>query len=131
MNNAKIIIVDDDADFASAVRAILESKNYTVITASDAAEGMEKIRTEKPDLAILDVMMATWQDGFEMSRELKNNPELKKMPILMLTGARDKTGIDFKSAAGDPVWLPVDGFLDKPVEPEQLLSKIKELLCKA
>jgi CheY-like chemotaxis protein len=66
-----------------------------------------------------------------MSRELKNNPEFKNMPILMLTGAKDKTGIDFKSTAGDPDWLPVDGFLDKPVEPEQLLSKIKELLCKA
>jgi len=131
MNNAKILIVDDDADFASAIRAILESENYTVITASDRAEGMEKIRTEKPNLAILDVMMKTWQDGFEMSRELKNNPEFKNMPILMLTGAKDKTGIDFKSTAGDPDWLPVDGFLDKPVEPEQLLSKIKELLCKA
>jgi CheY-like chemotaxis protein len=131
MNNAKILIVDDDADFASAIRAILESENYTVIMASDAVEGMEKIRTEKPDLAILDVMMTTWQDGFEMSRELKNNPEFKNMPILMLTGAKDKTGIDFKSTAGDPDWLPVDGFLDKPVEPEQLLSKIKELLCKA
>ena len=131
MDNAKILIVDDDPDFASAVRTILESKHYTVITASDAAEGMEKIRTEKPNLAILDVMMNTWQDGFEMSRELKNNPEFKNMPILMLTGAQGKTGIDFKSAAGDPDWLPVDGFLDKPVEPEQLLSKIKELLCKA
>jgi hypothetical protein len=53
------------------------------------------------------------------------------MPILMLTGAKNKTGIDFKSTVGDPDWLPVDGFLDKPVEPEQLLSKIKELLCKA
>lgn len=131
MNNAKILIVDDDADFASAIRAILESENYTVIMASDAVEGMEKIRTEKPNLAILDVMMKTWQDGFEMSRELKNNPEFKNMPILMLTGAKDKTGIDFKSTAGDPDWLPVDGFLDKPVEPGQLLSKIKELLCKA
>ena len=131
VKRTKILIVDDDADFASAIRAILESENYTVITASDTAEGMEKIRTEKPDLAILDVMMNTWQDGFDMSRELKNNPEFKNMPILMLTGAKDKTGIDFKSAVGDPDWLPVDGFLDKPVEPEQLLSKIKELLCKA
>jgi hypothetical protein len=53
------------------------------------------------------------------------------MPILMLTGVKNKTGIDFKSTVGDPVWLPADGFLDKPVEPHQLLSKIKELLNKA
>jgi CheY-like chemotaxis protein len=131
MNNAKILIVDDDVDFASAIRAILESENYAVVTASGTAEGMEKIRTEKPDLAILDVMMTTWQDGFEMSRELKNNPEFKKIPILMLTGAKGKTGIDFKSAVGDPDWLPVEGFLDKPVEPEQLLSKVRELLHRA
>jgi CheY-like chemotaxis protein len=128
MQGGKILIVDDDSDFVSAVKAILESENYMVVTAADRAEGMEKIRTERPNLAILDVMMATWQDGFEMARDLKNDPKLKTIPILMMTGVKDKTGIDFKSTAGDLVWLPVDGFLDKPVEPEQLLSKIKELL---
>lgn len=127
MQNATILIVDDDADFVNAVKIILENENYTVITAASRTEGMEKIRAEKPNLTILDVMITTWQDGFEMARELKQDPELKKMPILMLTGVKNKTGIDFKSTAGDPVWLPVDGFLDKPVEPERLLSKIKEL----
>jgi CheY-like chemotaxis protein len=73
-------------------------------------------------------MMSTWQDGFEMSRELKKDPELKSMPILMLTGIKDKTGIDFKSAAGDPTWCPVDGFLEKPVEPNTLLSEVERLL---
>jgi CheY-like chemotaxis protein len=131
MKGGKILIVDDDADFASAIQAILENANYTVITASDRTEGMEKIRTNKPDLVILDVMMNAWQDGFEMSRELRSDPAFQKMPILMLTGAKNKTGIDFKSTAGDPVWLPVDGFLDKPVEPDQLLKKIRELLQKA
>lgn len=128
MQNATILIVDDDADFVNAVKVILENENYTVITAASRTEGMEKIRTEEPNLVILDVMISTWQDGFEMARELKQDPKLKKMPILMLTGVKNKTGIDFKSTAGDPVWLPVDGFLDKPVEPEQLLSKIKELM---
>jgi CheY-like chemotaxis protein len=91
---------------------------------------MEKIRTEKPDLAILDVMMSSWQDGFDMSRELKKDPEFKNMPILMMTGVKDKTGIDFKSSAGDPTWLPVDGFLDKPVEPDTLLAEVEKLLQK-
>ncbi len=130
MENAKILIVDDDPDITKVLQTILESEQYTVITAADRTEGMEKIRINKPDLVILDVMMATSQDGFEMSRELKENPECKDIPILMLTAVKDKFGIDFKSSAGDPVWLPVDEFLDKPAVPRVLLTKVKKLLSK-
>ena len=130
MENAKIIVVDDDQDIRDSLKAILESRQYTVITAADRKEGMEKIKAEKPDLIILDVMMTAWQDGFEMSRELKKDPEFKNMPILMLTGIKDKTGIDFKSAAGDPTWCPVDGFLEKPVDPNILLAEVEKLLSK-
>ncbi len=130
MGKAKILIADDDQDIRDSLQAILEGQQYTVLTAADKTEGMEKIKTEKPDLAILDVMMTTWQDGFEMSRELKKDPQFKDMPILMLTGIKDQTGIDFKSAAGDPTWCPVDGFLDKPVEPNILLAEIEKLLSK-
>jgi len=128
MENAKILIVDDDPDLTKALKATLESKNYIVITASNGSEGMDKINTDKPDLLILDVMMATAEDGFEMARELKNDPQFKKMPILMLTAIKGRTGIDFKSSAGDRDWLPVDSFLDKPVEPQVLLAEIKRLL---
>ena len=128
MGNAKIIVVDDYQEIRDSLQAILEGRQYTVITAADRAEGMEKIKTEKPDLAILDVMMSTWQDGFEMSRELKKDPDFKDMPILMLTGVKDKTGIDFKSTAGDPTWCPVEGFLNKPVEPDVLVAEIEKLL---
>ena len=128
MAEAKIIVVDDDRDILDSLQAILEARQYTVITAADKAEGMEKIKTEKPDLAILDVMMSTWNDGFEMSRELKKDPQFKNMPILMLTGVKQKTGIDFKSTAGDPTWCPVDSFLEKPVEPEILIEEVRKLL---
>jgi len=128
MANAKIMIVDDDPDYINVVKTILEREQYTVVTAGDKTEGMEKIRTEKPDLAILDVMMNAWQDGFEMSRQLKKDPQLKNMPVLMLTAVENRTGIGFKSTAGDPTWLPVDVFLDKPVEPDVLLSEVKKLL---
>ena len=130
MEKAKIIVVDDDRDIRDSLQVILESWQYTVLTAADRTEGMEKIETEKPDLAILDVMMSTWEDGFEMARELKNDPQFKNMPILMLTGVKDKTGIDFKSTAGDPTWCPVEGFLDKPVEPDTLVAEIEKLLSK-
>ena len=128
MENTKIVIVDDDPDLTKALQATLESEQYIVVAAADRIEGMEKIRTEKPDLAILDAMMATWQDGFEMARELKRDADFKDMPILMLTGVKGKTGINFKSTAGDPAWCPVDGFLDKPVEPDVLLAEVRKLL---
>ena len=131
MGNAKILIVDDDLDLTKALKVTLESENYSVFTASDPIEGMEKVKAEQPDLIILDVMMSTWQDGFEMARELKKDSQvIKNMPILMLTGVKGKTGIDFKSTAGDPTWCPVDGFLDKPVEPDILLAEVEKLLQK-
>jgi len=128
MGKAKILVADDDQDIRDSLQIILENQQYTVITAADKTEGMEKIKSEKPDLAILDVMMTTWQDGFEMSRELKKDPNFKDMPILMLTGVKEQTGIDFKSTAGDPAWCPVDGYLDKPVEPDILLAEVERLL---
>ncbi len=130
MENAKILVVDDDLDFTKAIKVVLESEQYSVVTAANRTEGMEKIRIDKPDLVMLDVMMSTWQDGFEMSRELKKDPRCKDIPILILTAVKGRTGIGFKSTAGDPVWLPVDGFLDKPVEPQILLAEVEKLLSK-
>ena len=129
MGNAKILIVDDDVDLTEALKVTFESENYSVVTASDRMEGMEKVKTEQPDLIILDVMMSACEDGFEMARELKQDSQASKnTPILMLTGVKDKTGIEFKSTAGDPTWCPVDGFLDKPVESDELLSEVAKLL---
>ncbi|MFC1677522.1 response regulator transcription factor [Planctomycetota bacterium] len=131
MANEKILIVDDDLDLTKALKVVLESENYSVSTASNREEGLEKIKTDPPDMVILDVMMSTWQDGFEMARELKKDAKLaEKMSILMFTGISDKTGMEFKSTAGDPDWCPVDGFLDKPVEPDVLLAEVRKILQK-
>ena len=128
MEKAKILIADDDPDFRESLQALLESQQYTVVTAVDKTDGMEKIKAEKPDLAILDLMMSTWEDGFEMSRELKKDPQFKDMPILMLTGIKNETGVDFKVTAGDPAWCPVDTYLEKPIEPDILLAEVAKLL---
>jgi CheY-like chemotaxis protein len=128
MEKLKILIVDDDPDLTEVLKVILTKANYTVLTASNKKVGMEQVKAEKPSLIVLDVMMSTWQDGFEMSRELKNDPEFKHIPILILTSITEKTGVEFESSAGDQTWLPVDGFLSKPVEPEILLSEIEKLL---
>ena len=71
------MVVDDDQDIRESLQAILENQQYTAITAANKAEGMEKIKTERPDLIILDLMMTTWQDGFEMARELKKDPQFR------------------------------------------------------
>ncbi len=130
MKSSKILIVDDDVDHTKSIQVMLESENYSVVTACDRNEGMEKIKQEKPDLIILDVMMSTWHDGFEMYTELKKDARFKEMPILMLTGVKERTGLGFKSTAGDPEWLPVDGFLDKPVELSNLLVEVKNILSR-
>ncbi len=131
MTNANILIIDDDLDLIKALKVMLESENYSVTIASDRTEGMEKAKAERLNLVILDVMMSNWNDGFEMARELKNDSQFtKNTPILMLTGVKNKTGIDFKSTADDSSFCPVDGFLDKPVESEVLLAEVRKLLQK-
>ena len=129
MANSSILIIDDDQDLTSALQTVLESSQYSVRVAGNPDEGMVKLNAEKPDLIILDVMMTTWQDGFDMARKLKKDDEFKAIPILMLTGVEDKTGMDFKSDAGDKDWLPVETFLQKPVEPATLLAEVKKLLA--
>jgi CheY-like chemotaxis protein len=128
MANEKIVIVDDDQDIRDSVQVILESRGYTVVGAADKETGIAVVKAEKPDLIILDVMMESYSDGFELARAIKEDAEFKDTPIVMMTGAQEKTGIDFKSAAGDSTWLPVNGFLDKPVEPNTLLEEIAKHL---
>ena len=131
MANVKVLIVDDDLVLTNAIKVILENENYSVVTASNRMEGMEKAKAELPDLIILDVMMSTWKDGFVMAKELKKDSQvLKDIPILIMTGVKNVTGVDFKHMAGDPTWCPVDGFLDKPVESKVLLAEIRKLLRK-
>ena len=81
----KILIVDDDIDVITAVEAILKKEGYEVIFANDKIEGVKKAWAEKPDLAILDVMMTTHFEGFELAKELTENPEFKNMPVMMQT----------------------------------------------
>lgn len=131
MAQGRILIIDDDPDITEAMTVVLENKGYEVQSALDSAEGMERLKQAKPDLIVLDVMMKTSQEGFELSRTLKHNPDYQSIPILMLTAVKQKTGLDFKAEAGDDSWLPVEEFLDKPVKPDVLLEKVENLLQKS
>jgi DNA-binding response OmpR family regulator len=122
---AKILIVDDDPDVVDAVQLFLEKEGYEVATASSRAEGMQKIQESAPDLLLLDCMMESADDGMVMARELRSQGFTA--PILMLSSIGITLGQDFDK---DEEVLPVDEFLEKPIEPGVLLSKVGEALSK-
>lgn len=126
----KILIVDDDRDIVESMKVVLESKQHQVTIAASGKEGLEKVKAQKPDLIILDIMMETGDKGFDVCRELKKDKNYKDIPILMLTAIKERMGLDFNKEAGDEVWLPVDDYVDKPLKPEELLSKVEKLLNK-
>ena len=127
---AKILIIDDDADIVESMKVVLESKQHQVAVARSGQEGLKKVKSEKPNLVILDVMMETSDKGFDVARELKKDQSYKDIPILMLTSIKEKTGLGFEKEAGDETWLPVDDYCDKPLYPDQLISKVESLLGK-
>jgi len=125
--NAKkrVLLVDDDADFVEVNRAVLENSGYEVAVAYNGKECLEKVRAESPDVIILDVMMATHSEGFNVSRDLRNSEHTKNIPILMVTSINDTVPYKFER---DDTWLPVDSFIEKPIEPQQLLEEVKKML---
>ena len=121
----KILLVDDDADFVNLHKAALERNGYEVAVAYNGNECLEKVLIEEPDLIVLDVMMATKSDGFNVSRELRNSEQTKHIPQLMVTSINETTTFRFER---DETWLPVDALIDKPLEPQQLLAEVEKLL---
>lgn len=79
----KILIVDDDIDVITIIETILTKEGYEVFSAMSKKEGIEKLRSIKPNLAILDVMMTTYYEGFELAQEMLNNPDFKDIPFLI------------------------------------------------
>jgi CheY-like chemotaxis protein len=123
----RILIVDDDPDYVLATGSALKSAGYEVAECLDSTRAMESVRRVRPDLVVLDVMMERGAAGFEIARQLRRDPEFARLPILMVTAVHQTTKLRF-SPETDGEYLPVDGFVDKPVEPEVLLAKVAELL---
>lgn len=127
----KILMIDDDKDYVDAVRFVIESRGYDFVSAYNTKDGFAKAKEEKPDLIILDVMMDMKADGFIFARKLRRDPEysdVSKIPILMLTGIREKTGFFFPGEIKHDYFLPVDEFVEKPVKAEQLIEIVERLL---
>lgn len=128
MGKFKIVAVDDDVEFLESLRALLESRDYNVCVAHDRNEGLACIRSEQPDLLVLDIMMSSWLDGLDLAKTLKADAEFRRMPIVMLTGIEDRTGLDFRPKPGGPDWCAADAFLNKPIDTDVLIKTIDNLL---
>jgi len=127
----KILAIEDDPDMLAALRMPLEAQGYELFTATTGEEGLEKVKEIAPDLIILDVMMETATAGFQVSLELRSPDEdspyaeYRDTPILMLTAIHTTTSLRF---GPDEAYLPVDDFVEKPVDPDELVEKVELLL---
>ena len=122
----KILLIDDAVDFIDVTKVFLEKKGYLVIAAHNGEEGIKKAIETKPDVIVLDVMMTEMTEGFDVSRKIKMEEELKDIPVIMLTAIRKKEKLPW-TFEPDESWLPVARFLEKPISPEELLREIEKV----
>ena len=121
----KVLMIDDDPEFIEAITNVLDAKGYEVVSASNGKDGVEKAKAENPDIILLDVMMTTESEGFDVAREIAKDENAKNIPVIILTGIRKAMSLPF-GFEPDETWLPVKEVLEKPVKPEVLLKAIKE-----
>jgi CheY-like chemotaxis protein len=122
---AKILVIDDDRDYIKITRMILQSGGYDVITAASGEEGLKVMRREKPDMVILDVMMAYILEGLDIRRQMAADPDLKSIPVIMstsLTGERVQRNLPSDEYVPDSAWL------HKPIDPDKLLEQVKKTI---
>ncbi len=130
-----ILIVEDDHDAVDAMQLVLEDEGYRIVSAPNADAGLDKVRSEKPDLILLDVMMPAGTEGFHFVWTLRRDldPDCRDIPIVILTAIHQTTRLKLHPDQSDGVYgpyeyLPVQGFLDKPASSEELISEVKRAL---
>lgn len=122
----KILVVDDEPDFREMIAIALEGAGYEVVSAGNGRECLVKAREQRPDGIILDIMMPE-MDGFKACKELKNNPDTERIPILILTGLGEKLS-STRYARNMGLSLEAEDFLEKPIEPDELIKRLEEIL---
>ena len=124
----KILVIDDDPDLVEATTMILKSRHYDVIAAYGGVEGLEKAKAENPDLIVLDVMMPD-KDGYTLCKELKADPALNPIPVLLLTAVVSHISTTrYSHQMG--METEADDYMDKPVDPAELAKRIEVLLSR-
>ena len=129
----EILFVDDDRDIRDSIRIILQKNGYTVRTAANGREAILALETKIPDLMILDIMMTTDTEGFDLAYKLKSEPEFENLPIIIMTSflekVRDEGPDKFQHILGEE-W-PAKWLFEKPVDTRKLLDKIEGILSGA
>jgi len=124
-NKKKILLVDDDIDLLEQNKFVLEEKGFEVITAESSKQGWELFKSEKPDIAVLDLIMEEHDSGFILSYKIKKDEHGKSIPVFVLTSATYITGFKFgASTEEEKEWIKCDAILNKPIVVEDLLKKI-------
>ena len=126
---AKILIADDDPDVQEAVKLILETQPYQLMIASNGEECLEEIKKSLPDLIILDLLMPK-KDGFEVIKELRQDPEYPRIPIIILTAVK-KEASDRRYELETGLAMDVDDYVEKPIQPNDLLHRVEKILKRA
>ncbi|HUV03522.1 MAG TPA: response regulator [Armatimonadota bacterium] len=129
---AKVLVIDDDQDVLTTSRLFLQSRGFEVLTASEPEEGFRLAEQGRPDVVVLDVMMPHGTEGFQWVSRIRHHADaaLRNMPVIILTSIHTTTGIRFREGDADETgdYLPVQGFLDKPFDPDELFRKIESIL---
>jgi DNA-binding response OmpR family regulator len=120
----KILVIDDDRDLVQSLIYVLEDAGYAAIPAYDGQEGLDRTRAEKPDLVLLDITMPE-KSGVRFYRDVREDPELGSIPVIMVTGVMKQFEQFISSRRQVP---PPDAYFSKPVDPRELLDTIKRLL---
>jgi two-component system, OmpR family, response regulator len=124
----RLIIIDDDPDFVSGIKSILEKAEYKVDAAYNPKDGYQALQTGQYDLLLLDIMMGRGAEGIALARKISKDAKLRKMPVLIITSVREQIAFLFPGQAVHPNFVDVDELMEKPVEPKLLLEKVEALL---
>jgi CheY-like chemotaxis protein len=128
MNRKKILIIDDDPSFVEICSAILEEADYQVDTASSSKEGLEKLISQRPDLLLLDIMMATMDEGLNFAASMRQREDLNKIPIMIVSAQPDAEKGYQRSVDKEMDWISADMFMEKPINPQDLLHNVRLLI---
>jgi len=121
----KILVIDDDPDIVTFLTTLMEDNGYATVSAADGREGMEKTLSERPDLILLDITMPE-KSGVRFYREMRENPDLAGVPIVMVTGVLPEFEKFISSRRQVP---PPDGYIPKPVDKQKLIETVAGLLA--
>jgi CheY-like chemotaxis protein len=128
-NQKKILLVDDDIDLLEQNKVLLESKGFKVITAEKGEEGWKLFQKEKPDAAVIDLIMEQMDSGFVLCHRIKKTELGKRIPVYILTSATYDTGFKFSaSTKEEKEWIKCDGILNKPIVIEDLVSRLENFV---